>query len=76
PEHGPGRIYAKAAVGHGRLVSTSEPRGKRGDYQVGDISLSGSIRQSSIVLILALHHQPPHHSAFIRSANLIHTISD
>src|SRR5579859_396585 len=32
PEHGLGRIYTKTAVGHGRLVSTSEPRGKRGDY--------------------------------------------
>jgi hypothetical protein len=31
-EPGPGQIYAKAAAGHGRLVSTSEPRGKRGDY--------------------------------------------
>lgn len=32
PEHGLGRIYAKTAAGHGRVVSTSEPRGKRGDY--------------------------------------------
>lgn len=30
PAHGPGWIYAKAAACHGRLVSTSEPRGKRG----------------------------------------------
>lgn len=33
PEHDPRRIDAKAAAGHGRIVSTFEPRGKRGDYR-------------------------------------------
>src|SRR5579859_2145976 len=39
PEHGLGRIYTKTAVGHGRLVSTSEPRGKRGDYLCSALSV-------------------------------------
>ncbi|WP_396330569.1 phage/plasmid primase, P4 family [Burkholderia anthina] len=34
-------MYAKAAVGHGRLVSTSEPRGKRGDYRSPLIACEG-----------------------------------
>jgi len=29
-----GRIYAKTAAGHGRLVSTSELREKRRDYRM------------------------------------------
>ncbi|MFA8373113.1 hypothetical protein, partial [Burkholderia thailandensis] len=48
PEHGLGRIYAKTAAGHGRLVSTSEPRAKRGDYPLTGIPASASFRNPMI----------------------------
>lgn len=45
PEHGLGRIYAKTAVDQGRLVSTSEPHGKRGDYRITHRSRTSSTRR-------------------------------